>query len=101
MFVCLNLEGQIQDDWNNLKMNGYGMGKRQSQNQRIAQWIVSGQKFEGGVYQSIFTGEDYQDNKEKVVMMKWSVLCAAHGKEVVVDICACMVIMCVCVCVGV
>ena len=99
--VCFNYEANIQDDWNNIKKTGYGQGKMRSQNQRIAQWIVSDCKFEGGVYACIFTGEDYQDRAQTVSLMSWNCLCAEKGKEAVVDVCVCMVLMCVCVCAGV
>ena len=95
--VCFNYEANIQEDWNNLKMTGYGQGKRNNQNERIAQWIVADGKFEGGVYSCMFTGEDYQDRKQTVNLMSWNCLCADKGKEAVVDVCVCMVIMCVCV----
>ena len=67
-----------------------------NQNERIAQWIVADGKFEGGVYSCMFTGEDYQDRKQTVNLMSWNCLCADKGKEAVVDVCVCMVIMCVC-----
>ena len=96
--MCFNYEANIQEDWNNLKMTGYGQGKMRNQNEIIAQWIVADGKFEGGVYSCMFTGEDYQDRKQTVNLMSWNCLCADKGKEAVVDVCVCMVIMCVCVC---
>ena len=99
--VCFNYEAEILDDWNNIRSSGYGMGKRSNQNERIAQWIIADQKFEGGVYSSLFEACDYQDKKQRVQMMTWNVLCADKGKEAVVDVRVCMVIMCVCVCAGV
>jgi hypothetical protein len=97
--VCFNYEAEILDDWNNIRSSGYGMGKRSNQNERIAQWIIADQKFEGGVYSSLFEACDYQDKKQRVQMMTWNVLCAAHTQEAVVDVRVCMVIMCVCWCV--
>ena len=94
--MCFNYEANILDDWNNLKSAGYGMGKRSNQNERIAQWIISDQKFEGGVYSSLFEACDYQDKKQRVQMMTWNVLCADKGQQAVVDVRVCMVIMCVC-----
>ena len=77
----LFIEDVILDDWNNLKNAGFGVGKRSKQNLRIAQWVASKFKFQGGVYNSIFNGEDYSDRKSKVDMMTWACLCAKHGKQ--------------------
>ena len=77
----LFIEECILADWNMLKNQGFGIGKRAKQNQRIAQWVASGQKFQGGVYTSIYNGEDYHDNKSKVDIMTWACLCAKHGKQ--------------------
>ena len=93
--VCFNYEANILDDWNTLKSAGYGMGKRSNQHERIAQWIASDQKFDGGVHSSLFEACDYQDKKQRVQMMTWNVLCADKGQQAVVDVRVCMVMMCV------
>ena len=87
--MCVRQDSILQD-WNNVKKAGYGQGKQKSMNERIAQWKVSGEKFEGGVYQSIYEGQDYQDKGEKLDLLTWNCLCAKHGAEANK--------LCVCVC---
>ena len=76
-------------DWNNVKSSGYGQGKQKSMNERIAQWKVSGERFEGGVYQTIVEGQDYQDKGQKVELLTWNCLCAKFGAEAN-KLCACV-----------
>ena len=41
----------IREDWNKIQTLGYGSGKQQLLNQRVAEFIRNGDKFEGAVYE--------------------------------------------------
>ena len=73
---------------------GWGLGKQQAQNQRIAQWKVRGKAFEGGVYESVFAASNFQEYTSASEMVTWTCLCAIHGTEAMLAVC----IGSVCVC---
>ena len=41
----------IREDWNKIQTLGYGSGKQQLLNQRVAEFTRNGNKFEGAVYE--------------------------------------------------
>ena len=57
------------------------MGIREMTNQRIAQWKMSGTRFEGGCYNSVYAAEDYLDAQNTSDLTSWNVMCAKHGKQ--------------------
>ena len=88
----------MKKDWNSINNQGYGLNKRSSKNQRIAQWKIAGGKFSGGIYNTVLSANDYRQAENFSEMMSWNVLCARYGPEATI---ADIVIDSVCVCVGV
>ena len=82
--MCVKHQAEIKTDWTNLGAQGYGLNKRNTKNERIAQWKSSGKRFSGGVYKSIFNASDYHEAANIAEMMTWTVLCAKHGAEAMI-----------------
>ena len=70
------------------------MGKQAAVNQRVAQWNVSGNAFDGGVYTNIFSASNFQESSNGSDMMTWTCLCAVHGEKAMLA--GCIGSVCVC-----
>ena len=72
--VCVCIESVCGSvfvgDWNNVRAQGWGLGKRNHQNERIAQWKAAGKQFSGGCYSSIYNASDYQQAENVAEMMQ-------------------------------
>ena len=51
LFNLQIFQGAVREDWNNIQTLGYGSGKQQLLNQRVAEFSRNGNKFEGAVYE--------------------------------------------------
>lgn len=50
----------IKEDSGMCKNIGYGPGKREAANQRVAQWVASGKQFTGGIYEEFHESTDFK-----------------------------------------